>query len=845
MTTERIRIQVTQDGAKAVRRDIEGLGTGADKASAAFGALKGAVAAAIASKAVQETIRLADAYTDLTNKVRFATRSEQEMASVRSELFRVANQNRQSVETTADVYSKLRMSTQALGLSQNDVIELTDTLSKATVLSGASADSAANSLRQLGQGMAAGALRGDELNSVLENTPYIAQVIAESLGKDIGAIREMGAEGKITSKIIYDAFKGAREEIVEKFGARVPTVTESFTVMGNVVTKLVGEIDSATGASAGLADTLLRITTYLDEAIPDIVALATELANISELSNAFDSLFPEMDSNPMKALQFMTLMVSTLEDRLIGVLRALDKIWAAMSFGMEDMPSGSLLDDLGDIVTGQGDVTARVLSAIREQQNERRGFTTLNADPNDPGNTLDKKGKDTTKAAGVKGGKTFTEIMRELEREHELLLLVINARTELEGMDERKVSEGVFKAQEQSKEKLSEIQLDLVESQLRQNNALEIEKRLRDDINDRIDKELELELDAMKVEKEIQKGYEETLRGLIVERELMLLNNEEREIALGLTEAQAQAQGKLTREQIRTLEDEMRANQQIALRQEQGPTDFDGSVDLMGQEFLSEMRTFGQEMALVFGPGGVINQGIDRMVGGIGDAIGHAIVFGESWNDVAAAIKNIGKMILAEIIGSLIRIPIQMAINEAIASTLRTKATAETVAQSATVTAEMAPAAAATSLATAGTNSVPASAAIIGVAALAAGVLVGAALFEDGGYTGNGPRGGVAGLVHGQEYVLNADATKRYRGHLEAMNEGRWSPQAAGGGTKMHVSIINQAPGVEFETRQVDDSHIELIARRVAPQAVADDLGSPHSKVGRAISQTTTAKRTL
>jgi hypothetical protein len=70
------------------------------------------------------------------------------------------------------------------------------------------------------------------------------------------------------------------------------------------------------------------------------------------------------------------------------------------------------------------------------------------------------------------------------------------------------------------------------------------------------------------------------------------------------------------------------------------------------------------------------------------------------------------------------------------------------------------------------------------------------------------------------------------------MNAGTYKP-GGGGSTRVQVSIVNQAPGVEFDTRQIDDKHIEIIARRVAretaPEAVAQDLQSPQSKTGRAL----------
>jgi hypothetical protein len=367
-------------------------------------------------------------------------------------------------------------------------------------------------------------------------------------------------------------------------------------------------------------------------------------------------------------------------------------------------------------------------------------------------------------------------------------------------------------------------------------------------VEERLDKQLELEKEQMELEQETQKTYEDMIRSLVTQRELWTLTNDEREIATQLLDAQAQAQGRLNDEQLRQIEIELRRTQKIVPRDEQFSDfkDFEGAKGFMGREFLADMRTFGQEMAIIFGPGGTLHSGLLGVTESMSDIIAHSIVFGDSWNDTVEAIKGVGRMIVTEVLSSLIRIPIQMAINETIASALRTKATTETVAQSVVITETMAPAAAATSLATAGGNSVGATTAIIGVAALAAGVLAGAALFEDGGYTGDGGRGAVAGLVHGKEFVLHADATRKYRGEAEAMNAGTY--RAGGGRQEMNVYITNQAPGVEFETRRIDENTMEVIARRVvretAPAVIAEDLQSPQSKTGRAIAQTTSAKRT-
>src|SRR5688572_5897553 len=134
MGTENIRIKVTREGAKAAGDDIGRIGDKARGASSALDGLGSALKAAVAGAGVRETIRIADGYTDLSNKVRFATKSEQEMVAVRRELFKNANQDRSDIDAMADTYGKLRLSTKSLGLSQREVIDLTDTLTKATIV---------------------------------------------------------------------------------------------------------------------------------------------------------------------------------------------------------------------------------------------------------------------------------------------------------------------------------------------------------------------------------------------------------------------------------------------------------------------------------------------------------------------------------------------------------------------------------------------------------------------------------------------------------------------------------------------------------------------------------------
>lgn len=162
---------------------------------------------------------------------------------------------------------------------------------------------------------------------------------------------------------------------------------------------------------------------------------------------------------------------------------------------------------------------------------------------------------------------------------------------------------------------------------------------------------------------------------------------------------------------------------------------------------------------------------------GFADSIGHAIVFGDSFKE---AFGNVARQALSGLISSLVKLGMQYAVNAAIGQSLAAAATAGSVAEASILATAWATPAALASLASFGANSVPAMAAIASTTALAQGLAVGGmAGFESGGYTGNGGRKEVAGVVHGQEFVMNAEATARNRPMLEAMNNGASATKAA------------------------------------------------------------------
>lgn len=122
---------------------------------------------------------------------------------------------------------------QAFGGSVPQMIAFAELLNKTFRIAGSSAAEASNATYQLTQAMAAGKLQGDEMRSILENAPLLAQKIADELGVTIGEIKQLGAEGKVTADVIKKALFNAADEIEQKFGNLPRTLGDVWTNISN------------------------------------------------------------------------------------------------------------------------------------------------------------------------------------------------------------------------------------------------------------------------------------------------------------------------------------------------------------------------------------------------------------------------------------------------------------------------------------------------------------------------------------------------------------------------------------------------------------------------------------
>ncbi|WP_295566232.1 tape measure protein [uncultured Stenotrophomonas sp.] len=227
---------------------------GADEVAAGFRRVATeAVGLTSALVAVKGAIGKADEWTNLNNRLRLVTQGQAQFAAAQADVIRIAGAARQPLGATAELYQRIAMNQEALGLSGRDLARVVETISKTMVISGTSAAGADAALVQLGQAFASGTLRGEELNSVLEQAPALAQAIAKGLNVPIGKLRELGAAGKLSSQQVINALQSQAGAVDEAFGKMDSTVGQAMTLFNNNLQVMIGRADEATGASKALA----------------------------------------------------------------------------------------------------------------------------------------------------------------------------------------------------------------------------------------------------------------------------------------------------------------------------------------------------------------------------------------------------------------------------------------------------------------------------------------------------------------------------------------------------------------------------------------------------------------
>lgn len=296
-TNLRVRISAElsdiKSGLMALRRDLQGVkreaagalsGRQAEFAEGLRSArqqLAGLVAGFVSLRTVGRFAQLADEAAQLSGRLRLATRSQQDFARAQRDTFAISQRNQVALATTVDLYGRLARATQRLGLGAGQQSALTETILQAGRLSFASNEGLNAAIVQLGQGLSSGQLRGEELNSVLEQTPRLAQAIQDGL-RELGVkgaedLRKLAKEGALTPELIVQAIMTQQARLAEEAAQLPRTIAGTMTELSNAVLKFINDSSEANSAAQSIIQFLKAIADNLPQIVSTMVT-ATRIA---------------------------------------------------------------------------------------------------------------------------------------------------------------------------------------------------------------------------------------------------------------------------------------------------------------------------------------------------------------------------------------------------------------------------------------------------------------------------------------------------------------------------------------------------------------------------------------
>ena len=213
---------------------------------------------------VQELIQIADAWNMMAARLKLATAGQHEYAVAQAQLFAIAQRIGVPLQETATLYGKLQQAVRMLGGEQQEALALTESISQALRISGASATEAQSALLQFGQALSAGVLRGEEFNSVVENSPRLAKALADGLNVPIGRLRKMAEEGRLTADVVVGALLGQKDRLAAEYAQLPATVSQAFERLRNAFGLWISRLDESTGFTKKLAEALTWVSQNLD-----------------------------------------------------------------------------------------------------------------------------------------------------------------------------------------------------------------------------------------------------------------------------------------------------------------------------------------------------------------------------------------------------------------------------------------------------------------------------------------------------------------------------------------------------------------------------------------------------
>lgn len=217
--------------------------------------------------------RMADEWSAIRGRVSLVVDGINEQTRALTSLYDIAQRTRQAYTGTAQLFQAVQRNAKELELDLDQTLKLTETIGNAMTIGGGSAQAQEAALIQLGQALGTGTLRGEELNSIMEQAPRLAQAIAEAFGVSVGKLKELGGAGKLTSKQLAAGLLKQVEKLSAEFERMPLTFSGSWVKITNALGRQVDKLNQNTKA----AQAFYKVTSLIVDNLEEILVLAAKL----------------------------------------------------------------------------------------------------------------------------------------------------------------------------------------------------------------------------------------------------------------------------------------------------------------------------------------------------------------------------------------------------------------------------------------------------------------------------------------------------------------------------------------------------------------------------------------
>lgn len=251
-------LEETKNISQNVSNEVGGLKTGLNALTSALGALGiGATA--------QDLAKTSDEFKTLEARISLSTAKTGNFEDAMTGVKNISIETRANLAATGELFTKVNDAVKQLGYTQEKALDITRTINQAMVVGGGSAESNAAGIYQLNQSLASGVFRGEEYNSVSEQTPRILKAIADGLGVTQGELRKMAEAGELSSLRVLKALESQSKVIQDEFSKMPVTISGSIENLKTKWTLFIGELDRTHSISAKVTESLGWVAENLDE----------------------------------------------------------------------------------------------------------------------------------------------------------------------------------------------------------------------------------------------------------------------------------------------------------------------------------------------------------------------------------------------------------------------------------------------------------------------------------------------------------------------------------------------------------------------------------------------------